>query len=124
MAAYRIDDDQSAARCNRQVCERQGTSRAGRKGRVAEHCHIAYVPVVTRPNALSNFELAACAARSASRGATSANNALHGRDQPIELDRLGIEFVASRSDRLVTLASERMGGERNDWNITGLRIVA
>src|SRR5262249_28855368 len=73
---------------------------------------------------LSNFELAACAASSASRGATSPNNALDGRDQPIELDRLGIQFVASPSDRLVTLASERMGGERNDWNITGLRIVA
>jgi hypothetical protein len=35
-------------------------------------------------------------------------NAPNGCDQPIELDRLGVELVAPRRERLFTLAGECM----------------
>src|SRR5262245_58408144 len=45
------------------------------------------------------------------------------RDQPIELDRLGVELVASGGERLLARAGERMRGERDDRNVARVRIA-
>src|SRR6266700_2353804 len=45
------------------------------------------------------------------------------RHQPLEFDRLGIELVAAGAKRLLALARERMGGERDDRDVAGLRIL-
>jgi hypothetical protein len=50
-------------------------------------------------------------------------NTPHGRDQPIEFDRLAVELVAPRCERLFALACERMCGESDDRDVTGLRIA-
>src|SRR5262249_53511423 len=50
-------------------------------------------------------------------------HAPNGRDQPIELDRLGVELVAPRRERLFALAGERMRGQRDDGDVAGLRIA-
>jgi hypothetical protein len=50
-------------------------------------------------------------------------HAPNGRDQPIELDRLGVELVAPRGERLFALAGERMRGQRDDEDVAGLRIA-
>src|SRR6266487_786210 len=45
------------------------------------------------------------------------------RHQPLEFDRLGIELVAAGAKRLLALARERMGGERDDRDVARLRVV-
>src|SRR5262245_55937172 len=45
------------------------------------------------------------------------------RHQAIELDRLGLELVASGGERLLARTGERMRGERNDRNVTRVRIA-
>src|SRR5262245_46120108 len=44
-------------------------------------------------------------------------------DQPIELDWFGIELVTPCSERLFTLAGQRVCREGNDRDIAGLRII-
>src|SRR5262249_22215826 len=51
------------------------------------------------------------------------DNAPNGCDQPIELDRLGVELVAPRRERLFALAGERMRRQRDDRDVAGLRIA-
>src|SRR5262245_16016282 len=48
-------------------------------------------------------------------------NAPKGCDQPIKFDRLGVELVASRRERLFALTGERMRGQRDDGDVAGLR---
>src|SRR5262249_26602659 len=48
-------------------------------------------------------------------------NAPKGCDQPIEFDRLGVELVAPRRERLFAFTGERMRGERDDRDVAGLR---
>src|SRR3954470_14945437 len=50
-------------------------------------------------------------------------NAPNGCDQPVEFDRLSIELVAARGDRLFALAGQRMSGESDHWNVARLRIA-
>jgi hypothetical protein len=51
------------------------------------------------------------------------NNALNGGDQRLEIDRFGIELVASRGNGLLTLAVQRIRGHADDRDVAGLRIV-
>src|SRR5215471_1687944 len=48
-------------------------------------------------------------------------NASKDCDQPIEFDRLGVELVASRRERLFALTGERMRGQGDDGDVAGLR---
>src|SRR5215510_1287212 len=48
-------------------------------------------------------------------------NAPKDCDQPIEFDRLGVELVASRRERLFALTGERMRGQGDDGDVAGLR---
>src|SRR5262245_2498320 len=50
-------------------------------------------------------------------------DAPNGCDQPIKFDRLGVELVAPRRERLFALTSERVRGEGDDWDVAGLRIA-
>src|SRR4029450_1546429 len=50
-------------------------------------------------------------------------NAPNGCDQTIKFDRLGVELLAPRGYRLLTLASQRMCGQGDDWNVLGLRVA-
>src|ERR1700730_11569961 len=44
-------------------------------------------------------------------------------DQPIKFDRLGVELVASRGERLFAFTGERVRGQGDDWDVAGLRIA-
>src|SRR5262249_47907384 len=46
----------------------------------------------------------------------------HGRNQPIELDRLGIELVAAGGERLFPGSAERVRRERDDRDVARLRV--
>jgi hypothetical protein len=50
-------------------------------------------------------------------------NAPQRGDQSIKLDRFGVEFLASRGNRLLALARQRMCGQRDDGNVLGLRVA-
>src|SRR5437868_7051439 len=50
-------------------------------------------------------------------------NTPHRRDQPIEFDRRGVELVTSSSNRLFALARQRVRGQNDDRDVTGLRIA-
>src|SRR5215510_10933096 len=50
-------------------------------------------------------------------------NAPKDCDQPIEFDRLGVELVASRRERLFAFTGKRVRGQRYDRDVTGLRIA-
>src|SRR5215471_7988624 len=50
-------------------------------------------------------------------------NAPKGCHQPIKFDRLGVELVAPRRERLFALAGERVRGQRDDRDVTSLRIA-
>src|SRR5262245_16930740 len=45
------------------------------------------------------------------------------RDQPLELDRLGVELVAAGGERLFAGARERMRRERDDRDVARLRVL-
>src|SRR6516164_11864909 len=50
-------------------------------------------------------------------------NAPQRCDQPIKFDRLGVELVAPRRERLFAFAGERVRGQGDDWDVAGLRIA-
>src|SRR5262245_13018843 len=50
-------------------------------------------------------------------------NAPNGCDQTIKFDRLGVELVAARRERLFAFAGERMCGQGDDGDLAGLRIA-
>src|SRR3989440_2547299 len=50
-------------------------------------------------------------------------NTPHRRDQPIEFDRRGVELVTSSSNGLFALARQRVRGQNDDRDVTGLRIA-
>ena len=50
-------------------------------------------------------------------------NAPNCCDQPIKFDRFSIELVALCRERLLALASERMGRQRDDGDVAGLWIA-
>src|SRR5215510_3467140 len=50
-------------------------------------------------------------------------NAPKDCDQPIKFDRLGVELVASRRERLFAFTGKRVRGQRYDRDVTGLRIA-
>src|SRR5262245_17568263 len=47
----------------------------------------------------------------------------NGCDKPLEFDRFGVELLAPRGNRLLALASQRMCGQDNDWNVSRLRVT-
>src|SRR6516225_7204824 len=47
----------------------------------------------------------------------------NGCDQPLKFDRFGVELLAPRGNRLLALAGKRMGGQGDDGNVLGLRVV-
>src|SRR5215472_1767231 len=47
----------------------------------------------------------------------------NGCDQTLEFNRFGVELLASRGNRLLTLASQRMCGQGDDGNVLGLRVA-
>src|SRR6266480_1416980 len=47
----------------------------------------------------------------------------HRRDQPIEFDRRGVELVTPSGNRLFALARQRVRGQNDDRDVTGLRIA-
>src|SRR5262249_12895579 len=51
------------------------------------------------------------------------SDALNGGDQRLEVDRFGIELVASRGNSLLTLAVQRIRGHADDRDVAGPRIV-
>src|SRR5262245_23250839 len=51
------------------------------------------------------------------------NEAPKSADQSFELDRFGIEFVATRGNGLLALAGKRMCGHADDRDVSGLRIL-
>jgi hypothetical protein len=50
-------------------------------------------------------------------------NTPHRRDQPIEFDRRGVELVTPSSNRLFALARQRVRGQNDDRDVTGLRTL-
>src|SRR5438093_3191101 len=50
-------------------------------------------------------------------------NTPHRRDQPIEFDRRGVELVTPSGNRLFALARQRVRGQNDDRDVTGLRIA-
>src|SRR6266576_2315165 len=47
----------------------------------------------------------------------------NGCHQTIKFDRFGVKLLAPRSNRLLTLADERMCGQSDDGNVLGLRVA-
>src|SRR5215467_1174029 len=47
----------------------------------------------------------------------------NGCDQTLEFDRFRIELLASRGNRLLALAGERMCGQNDNRNVLGLRVA-
>src|SRR5215475_3904547 len=67
---------------------------------------------------------AAAAARSTQEASFAVGeNAPNGCDQSIEFDRLGVELIAPRRERLFALAGQRMCRQGDDGDLAGLRIA-
>src|SRR5215469_16273692 len=47
----------------------------------------------------------------------------NGCDQTIKFDRFGVKLLASRGNRLLALAGERMCGQNDNRNVLGLRVA-
>src|SRR5215469_5986095 len=47
----------------------------------------------------------------------------NGCDQTIKFDRFGVKLFASRGNRLLALAGQRMCGQSDDGNVPGLRVA-
>src|SRR5262249_24084639 len=47
----------------------------------------------------------------------------NGGDEAIKFDGFCIELLAPRGNRLLALASQRMSGQGNDWNVLGLPVA-
>src|SRR5262249_35820303 len=71
------------------------------------------------------FVLTALAAwsRLTSGSFSSLQDPLKGCDPTIKFDRFGVNLRASRGNRLLALARQRMCGQSNDGNVLGLRVV-
>src|SRR5438874_8516965 len=53
-------------------------------------------------------------------GCRDAKQPAHFGEEAFEIDWLGIEVIAARSQSLVAIARHRMCGQGDDWNVCGL----